>query len=120
MDPALEIDGRQYEWPGLMSLTNRECRIFYEETGVVWESLWLDGMTVKDMALKEGFMAAMARIAYTREHPDTASPNPLVLAAWLSSLPAAADLPSNRAPLLFSPLRTDALQTYLRTGRLRL
>ena len=27
--PVFEIDGREYEWPGLMSLTVRECRIFH-------------------------------------------------------------------------------------------
>lgn len=68
--PVFEIDGREYEWPGLMGLTTRECRIFYEETGIVWESLWLDNMTVADLFGREGFMSAMARIAYVREHPD--------------------------------------------------
>ena len=68
--PVFEIDGREYEWPGLMSLTVRECRIFHEETGVVWESLWIDGMTVKELFHREGFLSAMARIAYVREHPE--------------------------------------------------
>ena len=68
--PVFEIDGREYEWPGLMSLTVRECRIFHEETGVVWESLWIDGMTVQDLFHREGFLSAMARIAYVREHPE--------------------------------------------------
>ena len=68
--PVFEIDGREYEWPGLMTLSVRECRIFFEETGLVWESLWLDGLTVPDLFHKEGFLSAMARIAYVREHPD--------------------------------------------------
>ena len=68
--PVFEIDGREYEWPGLMTLTVRECRIFHEETGLVWESLWMDGMTVPDLFHREGFLSAMARIAYVREHPD--------------------------------------------------
>lgn len=68
--PVFEIDGREYEWPGLMGLTVRECRIFREETGMVWESLWLDNMTVKDLFAREGFLSAMARIAYVREHPE--------------------------------------------------
>jgi hypothetical protein len=68
--PVFEIDGREYEWPGLMTLTVRECRIFHEETGLVWESLWIDGMTVPDLFHREGFLSAMARIAYVREHPE--------------------------------------------------
>jgi hypothetical protein len=69
-DAMFEIDGRSYEWPGLLNLTVRECRIFYEETGVVWESLWLDGLTVADLFKMPGALAAMARIAYVREHPE--------------------------------------------------
>lgn len=68
--PVFEIDGREYEWPGLMSLNVRECRIFREETGIVWETLWIEDMTVADLFKREGFLSAMARIAYVREHPE--------------------------------------------------
>ena len=68
--PVFEINGREYEWPGIVGLTTREARIFYQETGVVWESIWLDDLTVRDLFMREGFLSAMARIAYVREHPE--------------------------------------------------
>lgn len=72
IDPApFQIDGQPYEWPGLLNLTIREARLFHQETGVIWESIWIDKLNIADLFKTPGFVPAMARIAYIREHPDT-------------------------------------------------
>ena len=71
----LEIDGRLYDFPLLSTLDLDEDRIFYQATGMHTEDAWLgvqEGGALKwsDLVDNEGFLAAMARIAYRREHPD--------------------------------------------------
>lgn len=70
----LEIDGSMYDFPMLSSFDLDEDRIFYQLTGMHTEDAWLglDAGTVtsRDLFDNEGFLAAMAQIAYRREHPD--------------------------------------------------
>lgn len=67
---GFEINGQTYEIPAVASFDNDEARIFYETTGHTMEQLWLGEITYADLFREEGFLPAMAHIAYRREHPD--------------------------------------------------
>lgn len=68
------IDGAIYELPSIVGLTNRENRIYYKATGLLvewsWVSLQTGEITFYDLMQNEGFLPAMAQIAYIREHPE--------------------------------------------------
>lgn len=67
---GFQINGRTYEVPAVASFDNDEARIFYDTTGHTMEQLWLGEITYADLFREEGFLPAMAHIAYRREHPD--------------------------------------------------
>lgn len=71
----LEIDGTPYEFPSIGSFDLDEDRIFYKATGMHVEDVWLgiqdDGdLSFSTLVQNEGFLPAMAHIAYRREHPE--------------------------------------------------
>jgi hypothetical protein len=71
----IEIDGTAYEFPSIGSFDLDEDRIFFKGTGLHAEDVWLgiqDGGDLSFSALvaNEGFLTAMAHIAYRREHPN--------------------------------------------------
>ena len=71
----IEIDGKPYEFPSIGSFDLDEDRIFYKGTGLHAEDVWLgiqDGgdLSFSSLVANEGFLTAMAHIAYRREHPN--------------------------------------------------
>jgi len=71
----IEIDGAEYEFPSIGSFDLDEDRIFFQGTGLHAEDVWLgiqDGgdLSFQKLVAIEGFLTAMAHIAYRREHPD--------------------------------------------------
>lgn len=74
----LEIDGAAYEFPSVGSFDLDEDRIFFQATGMHAEDVWIGLQDDGDLSFSalignEGFLPAMAHIAYRREHPDEAA-----------------------------------------------
>ena len=55
----------------MASFDNDECRIFFETTGTTIEELWLGDTSYADMFRKDGFLNALAHIAYRRAHRES-------------------------------------------------
>lgn len=71
----LEIDGELYELPLVSSFDLDEDRIFFKATNLHAEDVWMGlqdggGLSFSVLLQNEGFLPAMAHIAYRREHPD--------------------------------------------------
>lgn len=72
---GFEIDGTHHEMPLVGSFDMDENRIFNQQTGLHAEDVWLGlqsggGMTFGELMRNEGFLTALAHIAYRRENPD--------------------------------------------------
>lgn len=73
----LEIDGQLYELPDISSFDLDEDRIFYKATGLHAEDVLIGlqeggGLSFRDVLDNEGYLSAVAHIAYRREHENEA------------------------------------------------
>jgi len=72
---AFLIDGQEYEWPTLDSFDIDEAELLYTATGFGLEDLVFDPEepNAEDVAkrlIRPATLKALARIAYSRQHPD--------------------------------------------------
>lgn len=69
-DAGFKIDGVVYEMPLPSSFDMDEAEIYFKYTGLVVEEFWLENVGWDELKKRPGFIAALAHIAYRRQHPD--------------------------------------------------